>query len=202
MVQLSREEIVSQTKEYCTIFKTTLETILSSYRQLEATEGLSPAAYSGQIRAIATGTTLIQRSSINKFTKKLGIFFTIFFCFHEKGSATVVSKAQEWTKWAAEEQYLQVDYLLNCAKQLRTAVDNFLKAIKDAMSNSLDFLSQENKVSLGKELEKFGKNILFVNSLLEQQCSDPSFMRQDAISPGTEINLRRILLQGKLFLKF
>ena len=114
----------------------------------------------------------------------------------------MVSKAQEWTKWAAEEQYLQVDYLLNCAKQLRTAVDNFLKAIKDAMSNSLDFLSQENKVSLGKELEKFGKNILFVNSLLEQQCSDPSFMRQDAISPGTEINLRRILLQGKLFLKF
>src|SRR3990167_3685167 len=84
MVQLSREEIVSQTKEYCTIFKTTLETILSSYRQLEATEGLSPAAYSGQIRAIATGTTLIQRSSINKFTKKLGIFFTIFSVFMKK----------------------------------------------------------------------------------------------------------------------
>ena len=82
-----------------------------------------------------------------------------------------------------------------------------MKSVKDSISNAFDFLTQENRILHGKDVEKYAENILLVINILSDQSNHEFFMKpMDPLSRikrvstnPSDLNLGTILSQSSIF---
>src|SRR3990167_1811282 len=78
---MQRDQIVSQTKEYCTFLKDTIQSVIQSYKTLDFKPGEPITKFNVEIRALAQGKKSNEHLSQRLTRVIINFLFFIFFLF-------------------------------------------------------------------------------------------------------------------------